>query len=448
MFAQSGSITDNTIEWPTWDEALRVFTLTDYNTLIVVLGATLLGIAAGVVGTFAYLRKRAMVGDALSHATLPGIAIMFMITGDKSLAPLLFGAAVTGILGVLSVLGLRRFSRIKEDAAIGIVLSVFFGAGMVLVTLVQQMDTGNQAGLNRFIYGKPAGMIMQDTLLICITAAGVILGAALFFKELRIVCFDQQFAATQGWPVILIDLFMMGLLVLTTVVGLQAVGLILVVALLIIPAAAARFWSDELVWMTIIAGVFGALSGYFGSTISALLPRMPTGAVIVLCAGVAFFISMFFAPRRGIVAGLIRHERLRRKIAYQNLLRALVELEEQFGEDRRAAFDELFGKRSWSETQLRRLLSRAVRRRDATTDADRSARLTRQGRSEAARILRNHRLWEMYLIRYADIAPSHVDRDADQVEHVLSTEIVQELERAVEQERRIPPSPHLEGSVP
>ncbi|MCG8404903.1 MAG: metal ABC transporter permease [Phycisphaerales bacterium] len=440
----NGSITDNTLEWPSWTEITDALTLSDYNTMIVVLGTTLLGIAAGVVGTFAYLRKRAMVGDALSHATLPGIAIMFMLVGDKHLPALLFGAAVTGILGVLSVIGLRSFSRIKEDAAIGIVLSVFFGAGMVLVSLVQQMNTGSPSGLDRFIYGKAAGMIKQDAMFIGITATIVLLGVILFFKELRIICFDQQFAAAQGWPVVLIDLVMMGLVVLTTVVGLQAVGLILVVALLIIPAAAARFWTDELRGMTIIAGMLGALSGYFGSTFSALLPRLPTGAVIVLCAGFFFFLSMFFAPRRGIFANLIRRYSLSRKIAHQNLLRSLAEIEERFGEGIRAPFDTLLAYRSWSVTELRRLLKLASRRHEVTVDTDYKSGLTRSGRTEAVRILRNHRLWEMYLIKHAAIAPSHVDRDADQIEHILSPEIVDELERALAHERQIPPSPHLQ----
>ena len=442
------SITDNRFEWPSWDDAAAALRLRDYNTLVVVLGTTLLGVAAGIVGTFAYLRKRAMMGDALSHATLPGIAAVFLISGDKHLGTLLFGAAMTGILGVLCVIGLRRYSRLKEDAAIGVVLSVFFGAGILLVQFVQQMQTGNQAGLDRFIYGKPAGMIMQDASLIAATAVIVILGAAFLFKEFRIVCFDQQFAASQGWPVVLIDILMMGLVVLTTVVGLQAVGLILVVALLIIPAAAARFWTDRLLTMIVLAGLFGAISGYLGSIFSALMPRMPTGAVIVICAGLVFFLSMFLAPRRGVMAGVIRSRRLQSRIAYQNLLRALAEFEEEFGDGIRTTIDDLLGKRSWSQWSLRRQLGRAARIGSVTCDSSMAAKLTRSGRSDAARILRNHRLWEMYLIKHADIAPSHVDRDADQIEHVLSPEIVAELETALAQSRRIPPSPHLQEPAP
>ncbi|MFQ5501908.1 MAG: iron chelate uptake ABC transporter family permease subunit [Phycisphaerae bacterium] len=424
------------------------FGLHDYNTLVVVVGTTLLGIAAGVVGTFAYLRKRAMMGDALSHATLPGVAAVFLLTGEKSLTALLLGAAATSILGVFSVIGLRRYSRLKEDAAIGVVLSVFFGTGIVLMTIVQKMNTGNEAGVNRFIYGKSAGMLASDAWIIGATALIALFCVVMFFKEMRLICFDPQYAAAQGWPVVLIDLLMMGLVVLTTVVGLQSVGLILVIALLIVPAATARFWTDGLLSMTCIAGLLGALSGWLGSTISSMYPRMPTGPIIVVMAGVFFLVSMLLAPRRGVVAALTRARQFRLKIGYQNLLRALAEAEEQSGETRSVAFGELFSKRGWTQGLLRRLIRGAERRGAVTFDTDRRVMLTRKGRPEAARILRNHRLWEMYLIRYADIAPSHVDRDADWVEHVLEPDIVRELERAVEEVRGIPPSPHQIGVAP
>lgn len=431
--------------WPTWSEYLRALTLQDYNTRIVVIGTTLLGAAAGVIGTFAYLRKRAMVGDALSHSTLPGIAIAFLIAESKSLGALLFGAAVSGTLGVLCVIGLGRFRRIKVDAAIGIVLSVFFGAGMVLMTFIQKMQTGNQAGLDRFIYGKSAGMILSDALLIGAAAVGVALGSVLFFKEFRLVCFDADFGASLGRSPLLIDTLMMTLVVVTTVVGLQAVGLILVVALLIIPAASARFWTDDLRLMTLLAAIIGAASCWVGATFSALVSNVPTGAVIVVCAGIAFFLSMFFAPLRGIAAELIRRATLRRRIAYQNLMRAMAEREEQDGVGASSTFAELRLKRSWTASTLQSLLRRGQRLQEiAILSFDRYA-LTRPGRLKANRVLRNHRLWEAYLIQHADIAPSHVDRDADMIEHILSPDMVRELELTLSADGDIPPSPHMEA---
>lgn len=426
---------------------LRTLTLQDYNTRVVVIGVTCLGMAAGVIGSFAYLRKRAMLGDALSHATLPGIAMVFLLTGEKNLTLLLTGAAVTGVLGVLAVLALRRMPRIREDAAIGIVLSVFFGLGMVLFSVVQEMSSGNQAGLQGFIYGKAAAMVRRDAILLAAVAIMVVIGAGLFHKEFRLVCFDQDFAAAQGWPVLLIDLVMMGLVVATTVVGLQAVGLILVVALLIIPAAAARFWTDRLNTMIALAGVFGAISGWLGATLSALAGRFPAGAIIVICTGALFLISMLFAPRRGVIAGLVRQLALRRKTVFQHLLRAFAEFEEDRGEGCAVMVDELLAQRSWKRGPLRRLILSAQRAALLARATSGRFKLTGQGRIEAQRVLRNHRLWEMYLIKYADIAPSHVDRDADEVEHVLPEAIVRELEQALVEEAAIPPSPHPMGVV-
>ena len=439
------SITDTRVEWPGWAEIARTLQLRDYNTRVVVLGTTLLGLAAGVIGTFAYLRKRALMGDALSHATLPGIAIVFLVLGAKSLLILLIGAAVSGVLGVLAVVGLRTIPRVKEDAAIGIVLSVFFGFGMVLFALVQQMKTGQEAGLQSFIYGKAAAMLNRDAWLIGGVAGAVGLGCALLYKDFRIICFDEEFAGSQGCPVLVIDLTMMALVVLTTVVGLQAVGLILIVALLIIPPAAARFWTDDLGLMTILAGAIGAVSAWLGATLSALMPRLPTGAIIVICAGVMFFVSMMAAPRRGILASVWRRWSLSRRIGLQHVLRALAEHEEQFGEGVGISLRDLQHARSWTVKSLRRSVASALRRGELTRSEGDALRLTSAGRIEATRILRNHRLWEMYLIRHADIAPSHVDRDADEVEHVLSESIVRDLERALDESVSIPPSPHLEG---
>ncbi len=438
----SGGITDNSVSFPSWDKIFRALTLRDYNTRIVVIGATLLGAAAGVIGTFAYLRKRAMLGDALSHATLPGIAIAFMVVGHKNLGWLLFGAAVSGTLGVLAVIGMRRVSRIREDAAIGIVLSVFFGIGMVLFSIIQQMNTGGESGLQSFIYGKAAAMLHRDAMLIGGTAFAVIACCAVMFKEFRLVCFDQTFASSMGRPVFWIDVLMMGLVVLTTVTGLQAVGLIMIVALLIIPAAAARFWTDSLLLMTVIAGGIGAFSGWMGSVLSALLPRLPTGAIIVISTGVVFAFSMIFSPHRGVLAGVYRRWSLSHRVAHQNLLRALAECEEDLAAEVAIPIADVHAKRFWSRRHLDRLIARGSRLGLVSQIGPNTLKLTETGRRESRRILRNHRLWELYLIRYADIAPSHVDRDADEIEHVLAGDVVEELERELEQESTIPPSPH------
>jgi len=428
--------------WPTRAQIVRVVTMRDQNTWIVVAGTTMLGLAAGIIGTFAYLRKRALMGDALSHATLPGIAIVFLLVGAKNAPQLLLGGAATGVLGILCVLGIRASTRTKEDAAIGIVLSVFFAAGMALFSVVQTQPTGEQAGLHSYIYGQAAAMSKADMQRIAFVAGLVVLCVAVLYKEFHVVCFDRAFAASQGVSVTMVDLLMMMLVVFTTVIGLYAVGLIMIVALLIIPPAAARFWTDSLTLMTVLAGVFGAISGVLGAMVSALFKDMPAGALIVISAGAVFVVSMLAAPKRGVIAQALRHTNLSRTVARQNLLRAFAEIEEREGEGATVSYQALRGERGWSQHALNKAIAKARRALLVTGDEQGGFRLSTPGRKAAREVLRNHRLWELFLIRYADIAPSHVDRDADEIEHFLGPEVVAELERALEERRRIPASPH------
>lgn len=415
-----------------------------YNTAVVLLGATLLGVAAGVAGCFVLLRKRALIGDALAHATLPGIALAFLIAGalgfdGRSVPVLLAGAAATGALGGACVLAVIRATRLPEDAAIGAVLSVFFGAGIVLVQVVARQETGNQGGLTHFILGQTAAMRAGDAALFGGIALAAVALAAALFKELRLVCFDSGFAAAQGWPIAALDLAMLGLVVLVIIAGLQAVGLILVVALLIIPAAAARFWTERLSVMVPAAGAIGGASGYLGAAASALLPRMPAGAVIVLTAGAMFGVSLLLAPRRGLLARALRRAALHRRIRTQHLLRALYEQAEHAGFTPAAA-----------PTAARRGDVARLRRAGWVEHAGEGLRLTPDGRREAARLTRNHRLWKEYLVRFAEIAPSHVDWSADAVEHVLTPELIAELERSLgarSGDAEPPPSVHPIGAA-
>ncbi len=448
------SLTDTSIRIPTPDELLRVLSLRDYNTRVVVIGTMLLGFAAGTIGSFMLLRKRALMGDALSHATLPGIGMAFIfataIGADaKSLPVLLAGAIVTGVAGVLCILLIRNYTRIKEDAALGIVLSVFFGLGVAVLGVIQKMRTGSAAGLESFIYGKTASMLSGDAWLIGIAAAVVAVACFLLFKEFTLLCFDGAYAKTEGWPVTLLDLAMMAMVVAVTVIGLQAVGLILIIALLIIPPAAARFWTDRLSMMILASSAIGAASGLLGAALSALVPRLPAGAIIVVVASAIFLISLVFGPARGVLTRYREHRRLSQKVSRQHLLRAVYETAERDDADPLATgvpVEALMLMRSWSAAGLRRALRSAERDALLYEGSDDHYRLTDDGIMEATTAVRNHRLWEAYLVTHADIAPSHVDRDADQIEHVLDRQMIKKLEAIVAQDHPdllVPPSPHV-----
>ncbi|TWU25371.1 Manganese transport system membrane protein MntB [Novipirellula galeiformis] len=442
------SITDRRLQWPSWEQWTELLLLQQYNTRVVILGVALLGCAAGMVGSFTLLRKRALMGDALSHATLPGIVLAFLIAtwvgaDGKSLPILLSGATITGLLGLAVILLLRHATRLKEDTALGAVLSVFFGGGMALLGVSQQMQQGHVAGLESFIYGKTASMGLQDVRLIGFVAAGCIGACLLLFKEFKLLCFDEGFAGARGFPTIRLDIALMGLVVTVCIVGLQAVGLILVIALLIIPAAAARFWTEKLWAMFLISGLIGAISGMLGGGVSALFSRLPSGAMIVLVCTAFFLLSMLLGTSRGVLVRSLRRRRLNRAIDRQHLLRAAFELSEaESAQKPDIKFAELLDQRSWSPRRLRRAIRRA-RRSGMLLQIGERIGLTKAGFAEAARLTRQHRLWELFLITYADVAPSRVDRQADAIEHVLEPELVRELEAMLDrQDTLVPPSPH------
>ena len=456
ILAQSKSITDRSIDWPTWNQWQRVVMLEDYTTRVVVLGTAILGCAAGAVGCFTLLRKRALMGDAISHATLPGIALAFIIASlvgwnAKSLPLLLFGATVTGLLGVGVILILRNLTRLKEDTALGVVLSVFFGAVVAMLGVIQQMPSGHAAGLESFIFGKTASMGAADARLIAVAALLCLAVCSLLFKELKLLCFDENFAGSRGFPVVPLDLALMSTVVIISIVGLQAVGLILVVALLIIPAAAARFWTEKLWQMLLLAALLGMVSGMFGATASALFPNLPSGAMIVLtCAGF-FLLSLIFGRSRGVLVRTLRRRSVNQSIAIQHLLRAMYELLERSSADfdsPSVTFEELLPMRSWSRSRLQKAVLQAQFAEMVVKIGD-ELRLTKRGQVEAERLTREHRLWELYLITHADVAPGRVDREADRIEHVLEPEMVAELEAILTGESRsLPESPHSLESQP
>ena len=420
--------------FPSAEQILAVLTLqAGLNSAIVVVGTACLGVAAGIVGCFALLRKRALMGDALAHSTLPGVCLAFLVltvflNKERTLAALLAGAALTGVAGVYTVHLISRHTRLPEDAAIGAVLSVFFGAGVVLLSFIQSLSTGSEGGLHHFIYGQTAAMSLADARLIVVLALTAIVAAVMLFKEFRMLCFDYGFAQVQGWPVVRLDLAMMTLVVLITITGLQSVGIILVIALLIIPPAAARFWTERLTALLVLSAFIGGLSGYLGASLSALLPRMPAGAVIVLLAGLLFLFSFLFAPQRGVAAAVFRQLRVQMRVNTDHILRRLYE---EF-ERRNVAVS--------ADVLIRRtVLPRGFQAKAAllllrwqgflALDGGGQVGFTQPGLARAARLVRNHRLWEQYIHRFGQLAVTHVDYSADYVEHVLSAELVAQLER-------------------
>lgn len=424
-----------------------------HNSRIVLIGVSLLGLTAGILGVYLLLRRHSLMADATSHATLPGIALAFLVQPAFGLSPrflpgLLLGALLTGLLGMLCIQWIPRSGRIREDAAMGIVLSVFYGFGVALLGIILKMEQGAAGGLKGFIYGKTASMVTSDAWFIAVSAAVILLLTLLLYKEWKLLCFDEGFAGSQGWPVRLLDALLLGAVVSVSVIGLQAVGLILMIALLVIPAAAARFWTDKLSMLLVLAGAFGMLGAFTGAALSALWNDLPAGGILVLCQGVLFLISLLLGRKRGWVPRGLRHHRLTSSTRRQHALRAFYEKLEQAGIpsgalEGRVPLHEIASTRSWSPRALRGAL-RGLRRKGLIyRHPDGRWGLTRDGWPAAARLVRNHRLWELFLLHYADIAPAHVDRGADRIEHVLSPKILRHLEEQLENgSPAVPKSPH------
>lgn len=301
----------------------------DYTLRTVALGAATLGVVAGGLGSFAILRRQSLLGDAISHSALPGIALAFLVTGSKSPLVLVTGAALAGWLATLIVAAIVRTTRVKSDAALGLVLSVFFGAGLVLLTFIQRRPDATQAGLDKFLFGQAAALVESDVRTMAALGAIAIALVALLWKELKLLAFDPDFGASSGFAMRGLDVLLTSLLVVAIVIGLQTVGVVLMSALVVAPGAAARQWTDRLGAMVVLAALFGALSGVAGALVSSSTAALPTGPTIVLCAAAIVVVSLLAAPNRGLVWNRVRELRARRRLQLDAVLADLLALSRQ-----------------------------------------------------------------------------------------------------------------------
>lgn len=275
--------------------------LSDYTFQTVALGSALLGIISGVLGSFAVLRKQSLLGDGVSHAALPGVVMAFILLGSKNTEVLLLGALISGVLATLFIIGIVRHTRIKFDSALALIMSMFFGLGLVLLTYVQRVPNSNQAGLKSFIFGQASTLLRRDINIMAICGLVMLTLVLLFWKEFKLFTFDSDFAQSLGFSPKKLNLLLSFMIVLAIIIGLQTVGVILMSAMLITPAVAARQWTDRLWVMVVLSAVFGAVSGIAGTAASSLVPKLPTGPAIVVCISIIVIISILFAPGRGIL---------------------------------------------------------------------------------------------------------------------------------------------------
>lgn len=414
----------NTVEsggLPPW---LEFFTFPSINIVHVLVGCIILGISAGLLGCFAFLRKRSLLGDALSHAALPGVCMAFILTGTKDPLVILTGAVISCWLGALAIECIVRYTRCKEDSALGMVLSVFFGLGILMLTHIQSTGSAAQSGLDKFLFGQAASLVAKDVYVL--GGLGTFLCLVVFagYKEFKIVSFDPDFARAVGLPVRLVEIVLATLIVLAVCIGLQAVGVVLMAAMLVTPAAAARYWTDRLSRMLLLAVVFGGLSGAIGAYVSYLSMKMPTGPWMVVAVTSIFIVSFLLAPKRGALSRVLRQRRFRRKTALENILRTMYKFGERTQQwEEPLSLSELLHHRDMSMGRLKQTIRRLVAQGKIREANEGLFLLTEAGIKEAERITRLHRLWELYLMKRLDIAPDHVHDDAEEIEHILTPEL-------------------------
>jgi manganese/zinc/iron transport system permease protein len=358
--------------------------LTDYTFRVVALGAAALGAVAGTLGVFAVLRRQSLLGDAISHAALPGIVLAFLLTGSKAPLVLVLGAALAGWLGTLVVMAIVGYTRIPEDSALGIVLSVFFGIGLVLLTYVQRLPTAAQAGLETFLFGRAATLLVEDVIAVAALGAGALVLVAVFWKEFKLLAFDREFGSALGLPMGSVDVLLTTLLVVAIVLGLQMVGVVLMSALVVAPAAAARQWTDSLGIMALLSAAFGAGAGVVGAVLSGAAPGVPTGPTIVLAATVIVVVSLLAAPRRGLLWRELALARRRREIRADAVLLDLWALDRQHPGEERGHPAAVLQAMS-PATGVQRTLA-ALRERGLARSDDGGWRITAPGRAEAAAV--------------------------------------------------------------
>jgi manganese/zinc/iron transport system permease protein len=407
-----------------WDNINTFFSAENYTLFVVSIASGILCFAAGVVGTFTYLRKRALIGDVISHSVLPGVAIAFMLTGVKNPVYFLIGAITSGLLSIWIVDYVQAKSKLKPDTILALTLSVFFGVGIVFLTDIQHSENAAQSGLDSFLFGKAASMGMLDIQLFSVIAIINVVCIAIFLRGFSLISFDENYARGLGIKVSFLKSFLAVLTVITVAIGVQAVGVVLMAALLITPAAGARFLTNNVKKMLLYAGSLGFASGVIGVFISYSGTGMPTGPWIVVVLSLFALVAIFFGKEKGMYSRMKMRVSNNVKINNENVLKDIYKLA-QDGENT-IAVNDLIEKEKYPPSKLKSILKRLEH--DRQIDQIRGfVILSDNGRIAARAVIRKHRLWEIYLSKYFQLEEDHVHDDAEGIEHVITPEIEKHL---------------------
>lgn len=396
------------------------------------IGSMLMCMAAGLVGVLVFVRKRSLLGESLSHAAYPGVILALLITTtlfplqeESSAIGVLVGAFLSSFLGLFAIDFLEKKFRVKSDAALCFILSSFFGIGITLASRAQMTFPKAYRQMQLFLFGQAATMTDIHIVIYAVLAALIILTLSLFYKEFKTINFDFAFAKSLGVPTKLLETATYVLIVLAVVVGMRSVGVVLMSAMLIAPAVAARQYTNKLCTMFFLAGFFGLLSGYLGNFFSLELSlyfdtSLATGPMIVMVATLLCLFSLLFAREKGLIVRLFRAALFRQKCALENILKAL------WRAGRPMPYKELKQLQRMLHSEIFFVLLR-IRKEKLIVKTAFGYILTESGKEKAAHIVRLHRLWEVYLANYLGVGKERVHKSAEEMEHLITPELEKEL---------------------
>lgn len=415
----------------TLEDIISFFSFSSHSLNVVIFGTVILGLTTAVVGCFSFLQKRALIGDAISHSVLPGVCVGFLLSGSKNPIYLISFSVLSGLISVYFMDFIKRKSKLKNDTALAVTLTFFFGVGLMLLGMIQNSGNAAQSGVDEFLFGQAAAMLEDDLLIYGSVCLVTLLIVTVFFKGFFLISFDENYGKSIGLPVKAYQFLLTTITVVAVAIGMQTVGVVLMAAMLITPASGARFWTNKLSKMVWIAAIFGAISGLFGAFISYILPNMPTGPWVIICLSVITTFSVLFAPNKGVLYQMRRKSEWNQKLNRENIMKAFYHIGEKNNDfDRLITVDDLVAKRYFPKVKLNQGL-KSLRSDNLLAEVNGKWSLTSSGLKEGKRLVRIHRLWEIYLTTHLNIAPDHVHEDAESIEHIITPELEKELEKTL-----------------
>lgn len=398
----------------------------------ILLGVALIGALSAFVGVFNHLLKRPLIADSIAHATLPGIALSFLLYNEKNLISLFIGACISALISIFFSDWLKRKSKLKNDSILAISLSCFFAIGLCLISYIQNQNSGQQTGLESYLFGNASSLNQSEVITAAIILSIFILIFVTLHKRFQLVLFNTDYASSIGIKpkpyLFIISLFT----VLAVAIGVKAMGIVLASALLISPALAMRYWQKSFVGFFVASAIFGCISALIGTYLSSVYPDTPTGSAIVFCLFILVLISVLIGNNGGIIFKRIKSYKKQRKIAAENVLKLFYYAKSE--ENSQGDGSKQFHIRTLKEVnrltqkELNGGLNTLCKNNIINKKGD-FFELDKQAWAQCETLVRRHRLWELYLNEKLNLDEHHVHQDAEMVEHLIGEKIEAELKR-------------------